>query len=143
MPKEGLGVINYWPLAAGFLTGKYRSEADLAKSARARMVSRYLNERGFKVLRALDEVAKKYDSTPARVSLAWLLARPSITAPIVSATSLEQLDDLIGAVVLKLDGASVELLKFSQRVSAFNTWVSARPERQIARPPADGRADKA
>ena len=108
--KEGLGVINYFPLAAGFLSGKYRSEADVAKSARARMVTKYLNERGFKILRALDQVAKKYNATPARVSLAWLLARPSITAPIVSATSLEQLNDLIASVELKLDRSSIELL---------------------------------
>jgi aryl-alcohol dehydrogenase-like predicted oxidoreductase len=108
--KEGLGVINYFPLAAGFLSGKYRSEADLAKSARAGMVKKYLNERGFRILRALDDVAKKYDATPSRVSLAWLLARPSITAPIVSATNVEQLNDLIKSVELKLDRSSIELL---------------------------------
>jgi aryl-alcohol dehydrogenase-like predicted oxidoreductase len=108
--KEGLGVINYFPLAAGFLSGKYRSEADVAKSSRARMVTKYLNESGFKILGALDQVAKKYNATAARVSLAWLLARPSITSPIVSATSLEQLNDLIPAVQLKLDAASIELL---------------------------------
>jgi aryl-alcohol dehydrogenase-like predicted oxidoreductase len=108
--KEGLGVINYFPLAAGFLSGKYRSEADAAKSARAGMVKKYLNERGFKILRALDQVAKKYNATPARVSLAWLIARPGITAPIVSATSLEQLHDLIASVELKLDRSSIELL---------------------------------
>ena len=108
--KEGLGVINYFPLASGFLSGKYRSEADTAKSARARMVTKYLNERGYKILGALDQVAKKYDATPARVSLAWLLARPSVTAPIVSATNLDQLKDLIPAAELKLDSASIEIL---------------------------------
>jgi aryl-alcohol dehydrogenase-like predicted oxidoreductase len=108
--KEGLGVINYFPLAAGFLTGKYRSEADAANSSRARMVKQFFNERGFKILAALDEVAKKYNATPARVSLAWLLARPSITAPIVSATNLDQLNDLIPSVELKLDRASIDLL---------------------------------
>jgi aryl-alcohol dehydrogenase-like predicted oxidoreductase len=108
--KEGIGVINYFPLASGFLTGKYRSESDVEKSSRARMVKKYLNERGFKILQALDQVAKKYDATPARVSLAWLLARPSITAPIVSATSVEQLNDLIASVDLKLDRTSIELL---------------------------------
>ena len=97
-------------MAAGFLSGKYRSEADVAKSARGQMVKKYLNERGFKILRALDQVAKKYNATPARVSLAWLLARPSITAPIVSATSLIQLNDLIASVELKLDRSSIELL---------------------------------
>jgi hypothetical protein len=108
--KEGLGVINYFPLAAGFLSGKYRSESDMANKARARMVKKYLNPRGLKILDALDAVAKKYNATPARVSLAWLLARPSITAPIVSATNLEQLSDLIASVELKLDQPSVELL---------------------------------
>ena len=72
--KEGLGVINYFPLAAGFLSGKYRSAADATNSSRARMVTKYLNERGYKILAALDQVAKKYNATPARVSLAWLLA---------------------------------------------------------------------
>jgi aryl-alcohol dehydrogenase-like predicted oxidoreductase len=108
--KEGLGVINYFPLAAGFLTGKYRSEADAANSSRARMVTKYLNERGYKILAALDQVAKKYNATPARVSLAWLLANPVITAPIVSATKLEQLNDLMPAVDLKLDAASIGIL---------------------------------
>src|SRR6202163_3583137 len=108
--KEGLGVINYFPLAGGFLSGKYRSESDAAGKARAGNVTKYLNERGFKILGALDEVAKKYNATPARVSLAWLLARPSITAPIVSATNLEQLNDLIPSVELKLDRASIDLL---------------------------------
>jgi aryl-alcohol dehydrogenase-like predicted oxidoreductase len=108
--KEGLGVINYFPLAAGFLSGKYRSEADLGESARGQGVKKYLNERGFKILQALDHVAQKYNATPARVSLAWLLARPSITAPIVSATTLDQLKDLTASVELKLDQASIQLL---------------------------------
>jgi len=108
--KEGIGVINYYPLASGFLTGKYRSERDIEQRPRARILKTYVNERGFRILAALDEVAKKYNATPARVSLAWLLARPSITAPIVSATSIEQLNDLIPAVELKLDRASIELL---------------------------------
>jgi aryl-alcohol dehydrogenase-like predicted oxidoreductase len=108
--KEGLGVINYFPLAGGFLSGKYRSESDLAGKARARNVTKYLNERGFKIIGALDQVAKKYNATPARISLAWLLARPSITAPIVSATNLEQMNDLISSVDLALDSESVEFL---------------------------------
>jgi aryl-alcohol dehydrogenase-like predicted oxidoreductase len=108
--KEGIGVINYFPLASGFLSGKYRSERDIEQRPRARMLKKYVNERGFKILAALDQVAKKYNATPARVSLAWLLARPSITAPIVSATSIEQLNDLIASVELKLDRASIELL---------------------------------
>ena len=108
--KEGLGVINYFPLAGGFLTGKYRSEADLAGSARGQFVKKHLNERGFKILQTLDQVAQKFNATPARVSLAWLLARPSITAPIVSATTLEQLKDLVASVELKLDQASIQVL---------------------------------
>ena len=108
--KEGIGVINYFPLASGFLSGKYRSESDVEKRPRARMLKKYFNERGFKILEALDQVAKKHNATPARVSLAWLFARPSITAPIVSATSIEQLNDLIASVELKLDRPSIELL---------------------------------
>jgi aryl-alcohol dehydrogenase-like predicted oxidoreductase len=108
--KEGLGVINYFPLAGGFLTGKYRSESDVAGKARARNVTKYLNERGFKIVDALDKVAKKFNATPARVSLAWLLSRPSITAPIVSATNIEQLKDLISSVELALDRESIEFL---------------------------------
>ena len=117
--KEGIGVINYFPLASGFLSGKYRSERDVEQRPRARMLKKYVNERGFKILAALDEVAKKYNATPARVSLAWLLARPSITAPIVSATSIEQLNDLIACVELKLDRASIELL------NQASAWVSS------------------
>ena len=108
--KEGLGVINYFPLAGGFLSGKYRSESDAVGKARARNVTKYLNERGFKILGALDQVAKKYNATPAKVSLAWLLARPSITAPIVSATNLDQLKDVVSSVELTLDRDSVEFL---------------------------------
>jgi aryl-alcohol dehydrogenase-like predicted oxidoreductase len=108
--KEGLGVINYFPLAGGFLTGKYRSENDAAGRARSRNVTKYLNDRGFKILKALDEVAKKHNATPAKVSLAWVGANPSITAPIVSATNLDQLHDLISSVELTLDRDSVELL---------------------------------
>jgi aryl-alcohol dehydrogenase-like predicted oxidoreductase len=108
--RENLGVIPYYSLAAGFLSGKYRSEADLAQRARGGSVKKYLNERGLGILEALDEVAAKYSSTPARVALAWLIARPSITAPIASATSLDQLKDLIEATKLQLDHESMELL---------------------------------
>lgn len=108
--EKGLGVITYFSLASGFLTGKYHSEKDVAKSARSEFVKKYLNERGFRILKALDQVAKQLNATPARVSLAWLIARPSITAPIASATSLEQLNDLIEATKLKLDHSSRELL---------------------------------
>jgi aryl-alcohol dehydrogenase-like predicted oxidoreductase len=116
--KEGLGVINYFPLGAGFLSGKYRSEKDLEDKPRARTVKKFLNERGFRILDALDEVAKKYNATPARVSLAWLLARPSITAPIVSATNVDQLSDLISSVELKLDRASIDLLNQASAYAA-------------------------
>ncbi len=108
--EKGLGVISYFSLAKGFLTGKYRSIDDLLKSVRGQGVKQYLNERGFRILQALDQVAKQHDSTPARVALAWLIARPSITAPIASATSLEQLNDLVEATKLELDHASIELL---------------------------------
>jgi aryl-alcohol dehydrogenase-like predicted oxidoreductase len=108
--EKNIGVISYFSLASGFLTGKYRSEADLSKSPRGRRAKGYLNERGYRILDALDRVSKQYDSTPARVSLAWLIARPSVTAPIASATRLEQLDDLIEATRLELDDASIELL---------------------------------
>lgn len=108
--EKNIGVISYFSLASGFLTGKYRSEADLSKSPRGRRAKGYMNERGYRILDALDKVAKQYNSTPARVSLAWLIARPSVTAPIASATSLEQLDDLIEATRLELDDASIELL---------------------------------
>ena len=108
--KAGLGVINYFPLAGGFLTGKYRTESDAAGKARGRNVTKYLNDRGFRIIGALDKVAKKCNATPAGVSLAWLLARPSITAPIVSATNLDQLKDLISSVELALDRESIESL---------------------------------
>ena len=116
--KEGLGVINYFPLGGGFLSGKYRTEADLTGKPRARNVKKYMNERGLKILDALDEVAKRLNATPAKVSLAWLLARPSITAPIVSSTSLHQLNDLIAAVELKLDPSSIELLNNASAYAA-------------------------
>ena len=108
--KHALGVIPYFSLASGFLTGKYRSEDDVSKSARAKFVKKYLNERGFRILQALDQVAGRLHSTPAQVSLAWLLARPSNTAPIASATSLDQLKDLIEATELELDRPAIELL---------------------------------
>jgi len=109
--KEQIGVIPYYSLASGFLTGKYRGEADLSKSAaRSGNVKKYLNDRGFRVLDALDEVAARYGAKPASVALAWLIARPSVTAPIASATSVEQLQDLIQAVSLKLDADAVKRL---------------------------------
>jgi aryl-alcohol dehydrogenase-like predicted oxidoreductase len=108
--KEQIGVISYYSLASGFLTGKYRSEADLSKSQRGGGIKKYLNERGFRILKALDEVAGEHKATPAQVALAWLIARPSVTAPIASATNLEQLNELVAATKLKLSAASIEKL---------------------------------
>ena len=108
--EKGVGVIPYSSLASGFLTGKYRSEKDLENRSRGESVKKYLNARGFRILGALDQVAAKYHSVPAVVSLAWLIARPGVTAPIASATSLDQLTDLIEATKLALDPASIELL---------------------------------
>jgi aryl-alcohol dehydrogenase-like predicted oxidoreductase len=101
--REGLGVIPYYSLAAGFLTGKYRTQADLAKSARGAKVGKsYLNERGLRVLAAVDAVAADLKASPAQVALAWLMARPSVTAPIASATTPAQLDELAAATRLTL-----------------------------------------
>ncbi|HKP65647.1 MAG TPA: aldo/keto reductase [Casimicrobiaceae bacterium] len=100
--REGIGVISYFALAAGFLTGKYRSEADFAKSARGGGMSKYLNARGLRILAALDRVAADYNASPAQVALAWLIDRPGVTAPIASATSVEQLGELLAATRLRL-----------------------------------------
>jgi aryl-alcohol dehydrogenase-like predicted oxidoreductase len=109
--KNGLGVIPYYGLAAGFLTGKYRSEADASKSPRgANIVKKYLNERGLRILTALDQVAADCGATPASVAVAWLIARPGVTAPIASATNPAQLQDLLKAVDLKLDSSAIEAL---------------------------------
>ena len=108
--RENIGVIPYFALASGFLTGKYRSENDLAKGPRGQMVKKYLDERGFRILAALDAVAAKLHSTPGKVAIAWLIARPSITAPIASATSVEQLNDLVDAANLQLDADSIQRL---------------------------------
>ncbi|MBD1386931.1 aldo/keto reductase [Mucilaginibacter rigui] len=108
--ENNIGVITYYSLASGFLTGKYRSEADLDKSKRGGGVKKYLNGRGYKILAALDKVAEEYNTTQASVALAWVMARPGITAPIASATSLLQLNDLAKAAQLKLSGEAIELL---------------------------------
>jgi aryl-alcohol dehydrogenase-like predicted oxidoreductase len=108
---RNLGVIPYFSLAAGFLTGKYRSEADLGKSVRgARSGAKYLTPRGHAVLGALDAVAARRVATPAQVALAWLLARPGVTAPIASATTIEQLEDLVRAATLRLDAEDIGML---------------------------------
>ena len=108
--ENGLGVLSYFSLASGFLTGKYKSAADVANKARGDFIKKYLNERGSRILGALDQVAKRLHATPAQVALAWLIARRTVTAPIASATSLAQLKELIGATKLELDEASMGLL---------------------------------
>lgn len=109
--REGLGVINFFGLARGFLTGKYRSEADLAKSPRgAGVKTAYFKERGWRILAALDEAAATLRATPAQVALAWQMARPGVTAPIASATSLPQLNELVGAARLQLPATTIATL---------------------------------
>lgn len=108
--KYDVGVIPYFALAAGFLTGKYQRGGDASQSARGKMVEKYLNDHGFAVVDALTEVAGAHQSTPARVALAWLLAQPGVTAPIASATSDKQLDDLLAAAELKLSEADIQRL---------------------------------
>ncbi len=110
--REHVGVIGYYSLASGFLSGKYRSESDAAKSSArgAGVVKKYVNPRGLRILAALDDIAAAHKATPAQVALAWLIARPSVTAPIVSATSVEQLQDLLAAARLSLSVDDVATL---------------------------------
>lgn len=107
---HGLGVIPYFSLASGFLSGKYHSAEEAASRPRAGMLKKYFNERGMRVLESLEEVARELKAKPAQVALAWLMARPSITAPIASATTVEQLHELVGATRLDLPSAAVEKL---------------------------------
>ena len=113
--KNDIGVITYYSLASGFLTGKYRSDDDLNKSKRGQGVKKYLNDRGFIILKALDEIAASHNSSPASVAIAWVIARQGITAPIASATSLKQLKDIVAATELKLNGQDVEILNNSSK----------------------------
>jgi len=108
--ERGLSVVPYYSLASGFLTGKYRSEADFGKSKRGQGIKKYLNDRGYRILGALDKVADQYQTSQASVALAWLIARPGITAPIASATSIEQLHDLVKATQLHLNEEAITLL---------------------------------
>jgi aryl-alcohol dehydrogenase-like predicted oxidoreductase len=108
---HGLGVLPFFSLANGFLTGKYRTEADYAKSRRGDRIAKYFAAGGARVLAALDEVAADTGATPAQVALAWAAAQPTITAPIASATSVEQLDELLGALTLELTAEQVERLR--------------------------------
>ncbi|MBV9519826.1 MAG: aldo/keto reductase [Hyphomicrobiales bacterium] len=118
---RGIGVINYYSLAAGFLTGKYRTQADLKDRARGQRIgSTYLNDRGLAILVALDAVAAELRATPAQVALAWLMARPSITAPIASATSVTQFRELAKATRLKLNPAAIQRLDQASQWKAKN-----------------------
>lgn len=113
--ENNIGVITYYSLASGFLTGKYRSQNDLSKSQRGGGVKKYLNDRGFRILDALDKVAKEYNTTPASVAIAWVSARPGITAPIASASNVKQLHETIAAVNLKLSSDTINLLTDASR----------------------------
>ena len=115
--EKNISVINYYSLASGFLTGKYRSENDISKSARGGGNKKYMNDRGFRILEALDEVSERYNTTLAAVSLAWLLAQPTIAAPIASATNIDQLNDLVSAVELRLEKDAIELLNKASEYS--------------------------
>ncbi|MBP0444318.1 aldo/keto reductase [Roseomonas sp. SSH11] len=108
--REGIGVITYYSLASGFLSGKYRSKEDLSKSPRGKGVEKYLDARGMRILQALDEVSARLGARPAEVALAWVIAREGVTAPIASATSLEQLRSLVKAVHLTLSAEDVAAL---------------------------------
>jgi len=109
--RENIGVITYFSLAAGFLTGKYRSEADFGKSARGPGMKKYLTPRGMRILDALDEVASRYNAPPAQVALAWLMPRPGVTAPIASATNLDQLQEILRATAINLDAEAMAALE--------------------------------
>jgi aryl-alcohol dehydrogenase-like predicted oxidoreductase len=109
--QEQIGVITYFALASGFLSGKYRTAADAAKSARGKgVIDKYLNPRGLNILAALDDVGNRHRASPASVALAWQIARPSITAPIASATTVEQMKELAAATRLRLDAGDIEQL---------------------------------
>jgi aryl-alcohol dehydrogenase-like predicted oxidoreductase len=108
--KEQIGVIPYFSLASGFLTGKYRTAAEAASRPRAQMLKKYFDQRGVSILSALEKIAQRLKATQAQVALAWLMARPSITAPIASATSPEQLKELLPATELHLDSPALSLL---------------------------------
>ena len=109
--KEQIGVVSYYALASGFLSGKYRTAADASKSVRGRgIVEKYVNERGLRIHTALDDVGRRHNASAASVALAWQIARPSITAPIASATTVNQLGELVAATQLELDQAAIEQL---------------------------------
>jgi aryl-alcohol dehydrogenase-like predicted oxidoreductase len=113
--QEKVGVISYFSLASGFLTGKYRAAADTEGRARGSRVEKYLNDAGFRVLAALDDVAKRCNATTGQVALAWLMARPSITAPIASATNLAQLREIMRAPEVRLDSDAIAQIDQASR----------------------------
>ena len=108
--KEDIGVITYFSLAAGFLSGKYRSKADTEGKAREGRVAQYLNDKGMRILAALDKVSAETGAKPAEISLAWLLRKKGVTAPIASATSLSQLESLVKSATLELSDDAMALL---------------------------------
>jgi aryl-alcohol dehydrogenase-like predicted oxidoreductase len=116
--KEKVGVIGYYSLASGFLTGKYRSKADMDGRIRGARVEKYVNDYGFGVIKALDEVAARYEAKPGQIAVAWLIARPSVTAPIVSATNLEQLAELVEAAEIELDADSIAKIDAASKPQA-------------------------
>jgi len=114
--EQHIGVVSYFALASGFLSGKYRTPADATKSARGKgIVEKFLNERGLRILAALDDVGRRHSASAASVALAWQIARPSISAPIASATSVNQLSELVAATQIKLDPAAIEQLNTASR----------------------------
>jgi aryl-alcohol dehydrogenase-like predicted oxidoreductase len=122
--RHEIAVVPYYALASGFLSGKYRSKEDTQHKARGSRVEKYLNPRGLKILAALDEVAKRNDTTPATVALAWMIARPSVTAPIASATSVAQLVSLAAATRLQLAADDIHLLDDA------SAWAEINPLHQ-------------
>ena len=108
--EQELGVVSYFSLASGFLTGKYASKDDLKGAARAGFLEGFFDERGMQLLETLRKVSADVGATPAQVSLVWLMTRPGVTAPIVSATSLEQLDDILGATEVSLPAEAIDAL---------------------------------
>jgi len=113
--ERNIGVISYYSLASGFLTGKYRSENDLGQSSRGGGVKKFLNPRGYQILAALDKAATEHDASPAAIALAWIMARPGITAPIASATSLNQLSELVKATEISLSSDAIDLLNSASK----------------------------
>ena len=108
--REEMGILPFYGLASGFLTGKYRGPEDLGKSVRGNGIQKYFDTRGMKILSALDKISEKYRTAPATIALAWLMTRPAVVAPIASATSVQQLEDLLNAVKIELDTESIKIL---------------------------------